>query len=57
MAEHAAHGDLLFLDAPETSTLITGRTRYSNFTKLGRGMPTFKQFAFFQVALSGRTSP
>lgn len=50
LAEHREYGDLLFLDAPETRWLITKPTRYSNFTKLGRGMPTFKQYAFFQHA-------
>ena len=45
LAEHAAHGDMLFVDAPETPMVLRGRTRYSNFTKLGRGMPTFKQCA------------
>ena len=29
---------------------LQARTRYSNHTKLGRGMPTFKQFAFFRHA-------
>ena len=45
VAEHGRHGDLLFLDAPETPWLIRNRTRYSGFSKLGRGMPTFKQCA------------
>ncbi|KAL1503551.1 hypothetical protein AB1Y20_012030 [Prymnesium parvum] len=48
--EQRAHGDILLLDAPETSFIITQNTRYSNFTKKGRGMPTFKQYAFFQHA-------
>ena len=48
--EHALHGDMLFLDAPETGALLRRPTRYSNFTKMGRGMPTFKQYAFFQHA-------
>ena len=50
IAEHEKHGDLLLLDAPETKWLITKKTRYSNYTRLGRGMPTFKQYAFFQLA-------
>lgn len=41
---------MLFLDAPETPYIIRTPTRYSNFTKMGRGMPTFKQYAFFQHA-------
>ena len=49
-AEHAAHGDMLFLDAPETPWLIQRPTKYSGFQKKGRGMPTFKQYAFFQYA-------
>ena len=49
-AEAARHGDLLFLDAPETPWLITQPTKYSGYKKKGRGMPTFKQFAFFQHA-------
>ena len=44
------HGDLLLLDTPETGQLLTQPTKYSKFTKAGRGMPTFKQFAFFQHA-------
>lgn len=50
VAEHRTYGDLLLLDAPETRWLITRTTKYSNFTKMGRGMPTFKQYAFFQHA-------
>ena len=46
--EHKTHGDLLFLDAPETPWLITENTKYSGFLRKGRGMPTFKQYAFFQ---------
>ena len=34
---------LLLLDVPETRMLIVQPTRYSNYTKMGRGMPTFKQ--------------
>jgi len=49
-AEQAAHGDMTFVDAPETPWLITTPTKYSGYKKLGRGMPTFKQFAFFQCA-------
>lgn len=30
--------------------LVPRPTKYSNFTKVGRGMPTFKQYAFFQHA-------
>ena len=46
--EHTAHGDMLFLDAPETGWLITNFTKYSGGLRKGRGMPTFKQYAFFQ---------
>jgi len=49
-AEAAEHGDVLLLDAPETGYLITQNTKYSGFRKKGRGMPTFKQYAFFQHA-------
>lgn len=48
--EQAVHDDMLFLDSPETSWLITNNTRYSNYKQRGRGMPTFKQYAFFQFA-------
>ena len=48
--EQSAHGDLLLLDMPETKLIITKKTAYSNYTRAGRGMPTFKQFAFFQHA-------
>jgi len=50
ISEHATHADLLMVDAPETSWLISKPTKYSNFTRAGRGMPTFKQYAFFQHA-------
>lgn len=50
LAEHATYGDLLLLDVPETRQIITRPTRYSNFSRFGRGMPTFKQYAFFQHA-------
>jgi len=46
--EAALYRDMLFVDAPETWQLITTRTRYSGLKRMGRGMPTFKQFAFFQ---------
>jgi len=49
-AEAARHGDMLFVDAPETPMLITSKTKYSGYTTFGRGMPTFKQYAFFQHA-------
>ena len=48
--EQAAHGDITLVDAPETHWLIKTPTKYSGYTKLGRGMPTFKQFAFFEHA-------
>ena len=48
--EAAEHGDMLFLDAPETRWLITEPTRYSRRRSHCRGMPTFKQFAFFAHA-------
>ena len=48
--EAAEHGDILTVDAPETPWLITRPTGYSNFTRGGRGMPTFKQYAFFRLA-------
>ena len=47
-AEAVAEGDLLFLQAPETPMLVTQPTKYSAHRRLGRGMPTFKQYAFFQ---------
>ena len=49
-AERDAHGDVLLVDAPESRALLKRPTRYSNFSKQGRGMPTFKQFAFFRHA-------
>ena len=49
-AEAAREADLLFLQVAETPQLITARTPYSNRTRRGRGMPTFKQFAFFRHA-------
>ena len=49
-AERDAHGDVLLVDAPESRALLKQPTRYSNFSKQGRGMPTFKQFAFFRHA-------
>ena len=48
--EAAEHGDMLFLDEKETPQILTQPTRYSGFSKHGRGMPTFKQFAFFRHA-------
>lgn len=48
--ERAAHGDVLLVEAPETPWLIHNATRYSNGTRRGRGMPTFKQHRFFQYA-------
>jgi hypothetical protein len=49
-SEAATAGDILLLQAPETHDLITQPPRYSKSGKAGRGMPTFKQFAFFQHA-------
>jgi len=49
-SERAAHGDVLLVDAPETPWLLRRPTRYSNGTRRGRGMPTFKQYRFFQHA-------
>ena len=49
-AELSTYGDLLLIDAPETPWLIRSATRYSNGTRRGRGMPTFKQHRFFQIA-------
>ena len=43
-AEAAAHGDVLFLPEHETPAILTHATRYSKYTKKGRGMPTFKQW-------------
>ena len=54
-AERSLHGDVLLVDAPETPWIIKSPTRYSNGTKRGRGMPTFKQHRFFQYA--ARTWP
>jgi hypothetical protein len=39
--EARAHGDILFVDAPETPSLITKPMLYNG--KRGRGLPTFKQ--------------
>lgn len=47
----ASFPDVLRVDAQETSDLITSPTPYSNFTRRGRAMPTFKQFAFFVAAV------
>ena len=49
-AEAARHGDLLFLPEHETPSILTRATRYSRYAKMGRGMPTFKQWAFFRHA-------
>jgi hypothetical protein len=49
-AEAAQHGDLLFLPEHETPAILTHATRYSKYAKKGRGMPTFKQWAFFRHA-------
>eukprot|EP00908_Phaeocystis_cordata_P012672 Transcript_23673.p3 GENE.Transcript_23673~~Transcript_23673.p3 ORF type:complete len:98 (-),score=32.98 Transcript_23673:4-297(-) len=35
---------------PETPWLLKQPTKYSGYTKRGRGMPTFKQYKFFQHA-------
>ena len=51
-AERTRHRDMLLVDAPETGWIIQRATAYSNGTKLGRGMPTFKQHRFFQIASS-----
>ena len=49
-AEAEENGDVLLLQVAETRQLLAANTRYSNYTKHGRGMPTFKQFAFFRHA-------
>jgi hypothetical protein len=49
-AEAEENGDVLLLQVAETRQLLTANTRYSNYTRHGRGMPTFKQFAFFRHA-------
>eukprot|EP00964_Phaeocystis_antarctica_P101489 scaffold66950_cov60-Phaeocystis_antarctica.AAC.2 len=49
-AEAAEYRDVLLLDAPETGMLLRNNTRYSGYSKKGRGMPTFKQYRFFQHA-------
>ena len=49
-AEQKEHGDMLFLHSPETPWLIKSFTKYSGGLRKGRGMPTFKQYAFFQWA-------
>ena len=49
-AEAAEHRDMLLLDVPETPMLLRNNTRYSGYSKKGRGMPTFKQYRFFQHA-------
>ena len=41
---------VLLVDAPESRALLRRPTRYSNFSQQGRGMPTFKQFAFLRHA-------
>ena len=48
--ELAKHQDMVLVDAPETSKLIKTNTKYSKGKKQGRGMPTFKQYAFFRFA-------
>lgn len=50
VAEAAEHGDMLFLPVAESHMILRAKTKYSNYTKMGRGMPTFKQFAFFDFA-------
>lgn len=49
-AEARRHRDMLFLPVAESHMLFRQKTRYSNFSSRGRGMPTFKQYAFFQHA-------
>ena len=48
--EAIKHGDVLLLQAPETAMIVRNPTAYSNFSRAGRGMPTFKQYAFFRHA-------
>jgi len=51
MVEEAREfGDMLFLRVAEGRMVFREKTKYSNFTKLGRSMPTLKQFAFFDHA-------
>mgnify|MGYP006147381117 CR=1 FL=1 len=45
--------DILLVDAPETHMIITARTKHSGGKRLGRGLPTFKQFEFFKVISIG----
>lgn len=52
--EATIHRDLLLVDAPETPMVISDATKYSNYTRRGRGMPTFKIFAFFRHAAAMR---
>ena len=53
-AEERQERDVLFVDAPETRMVITEPTKHSGGKRLGRGLPTFKQFAFFaRAAKSG----
>ena len=48
--ERQRHGDMLLVDAPETPYLIHNATKYTGYRKRGRGMPTFKQHRFFELA-------
>ena len=48
--EAARYGDMVFVDAPETSEIIRSGMKHSPGKK-GRGLPTFKQFAFFEHAV------
>ena len=52
--EATIHRDLLLVDAPETPMVVSDGTKYSNYTRRGRGMPTFKIFAFFRHAAAMR---
>ena len=45
--EQAVKGDILLVDEKETHELIRSNTKYSQ--QPGRAMPTFKQYAFYQV--------
>mmetsp|Transcript_22860 Transcript_22860/g.69984 ORF Transcript_22860/g.69984 Transcript_22860/m.69984 type:complete len:638 (-) Transcript_22860:332-2245(-) len=48
--EAREHGDILFLPVAESRMILRKKTKYSNYTKMGRSMPTFKQFGFFDHA-------
>ena len=48
-----AEKNTIFVDAPESAHFFSTPPKYNRKkNKLGRGMPTFKQFAFFKTAIA-----